>query len=90
MQWNVRYTWKKVSVSHYWNCTHRPLTKNDPHVGDFIDTHCLKEQVKSIKDWVSTERTGARWGPRIWHGRVPLDKHTLGNTVRITRDRAKP
>lgn len=42
MQWNAPYTWKKVSVSHYWSCTHRPLTKNDPHLCDF-DTHCLKE-----------------------------------------------
>lgn len=42
MQGNAPYTWKKVSVSHYWSCTHRPLTKNDPHLCDF-DTHCLKE-----------------------------------------------
>lgn len=75
-----------------WLELHTPATdkKWPPFV--WLHWHSLPERVGEIH-----QRTG--WarnqpvqdgGPRIWQGRVPLDKHTQGNTVRITRARAKP
>ncbi|XP_062318612.1 ferritin, heavy polypeptide 1b [Osmerus eperlanus] len=52
----------------------------DPHMCDFIETHYLDEQVKSIKelgDWVSNlRRMGA---PQNGMAEYLFDKHTLGN-----------
>ncbi|XP_068184778.1 ferritin, heavy subunit [Antennarius striatus] len=52
---------------------------NDPHLNDFIETHFLDEQVKSIKelaDWVSNlRRMGA---PQCGMAEYLFDKHTLG------------
>ncbi|XP_012706223.1 ferritin, heavy subunit [Fundulus heteroclitus] len=54
-------------------------THNDPHLCDFIETHYLDEQVKSIKelgDWVSNlRRMGA---PQNGMAEYLFDKHTLG------------
>ncbi|CAL8294479.1 unnamed protein product [Boreogadus saida] len=51
----------------------------DPHMCDFIETHYLDEQVKSIKelsDWVSNlRRMGA---PENGMAEYLFDKHTLG------------
>nr|XP_033703905.1 ferritin heavy chain-like [Tursiops truncatus] len=55
--------------------------KNDPHLCDFIETHYLNEQVKSIKelgDHVTNLRTmGA---PKSGTAQYLFDKHTLGNS----------
>ncbi|KAM4619391.1 ferritin, heavy polypeptide 1b isoform 1-T2 [Polymixia lowei] len=52
---------------------------NDPHMCDFIETHYLDEQVKSIKelgDWVTTlRRMGA---PQNGMAEYLFDKHTMG------------
>ena len=56
---SVHYTRKRTWISHYWDCTHWSLTKNDPHLCNFMETHYLNKQVKSIKD----PPTCARWGP---------------------------
>ncbi|KAK5935386.1 hypothetical protein CgunFtcFv8_020754 [Champsocephalus gunnari] len=52
---------------------------NDPHLCDFIETHYLDEQVKSIKelgDWVTNlRRMGA---PQNGLAEYLFDKHTLG------------
>ncbi|XP_044062329.1 ferritin, heavy polypeptide 1a isoform X3 [Siniperca chuatsi] len=52
---------------------------NDPHLCDFIETHYLDEQVKSIKelaDWVTNlRRMGA---PQNGMAEYLFDKHTLG------------
>ncbi|XP_072321139.1 ferritin, heavy subunit [Eucyclogobius newberryi] len=52
---------------------------NDPHMCDFIETHFLDEQVKSIKelgDWVSNlRRMGA---PQNGMAEYLFDKHSLG------------
>ncbi|XP_037664698.1 ferritin heavy chain-like [Choloepus didactylus] len=54
--------------------------KNDPHLRDFIETHYLNEQVKSIKelgDYVTNLRKmGA---PDSGLTEYLFDKHTLGN-----------
>ncbi|KAM9860789.1 ferritin, heavy subunit [Aulostomus maculatus] len=51
---------------------------NDPHLCDFIETHFLDEQVKSIKilaDWVNTmRRMGA---PENGMAEYLFDKHTM-------------
>nr|XP_012384336.1 ferritin heavy chain-like [Dasypus novemcinctus] len=39
--------------------------KNDPHLCDFIETHYLDEQVKSIKEVGDYITNFTRWGPRI-------------------------
>ncbi|KAB5559497.1 hypothetical protein PHYPO_G00029820 [Pangasianodon hypophthalmus] len=53
---------------------------NDPHMCDFIETHYLDEQVKSIKelaDWVANlRRMGA---PQNGMAEYLFDKHTLGS-----------
>uniref|UniRef100_A0A8D2AYK7 Ferritin n=1 Tax=Sciurus vulgaris TaxID=55149 RepID=A0A8D2AYK7_SCIVU len=55
--------------------------KNDPHGGDFIDTYCLNEQVKSIKELgdhvTSLHQAGA---PEPGMIEYPFDKHTLGDS----------
>ncbi|CAJ1056552.1 ferritin%2C heavy polypeptide 1b isoform X2 [Xyrichtys novacula] len=51
---------------------------NDPHMCDFIETHFLDEQVKSIKqlaDWISSlNRMGA---PQNGMAEYLFDKHTV-------------
>lgn len=51
---------------------------NDPHMCDFIETHYLDEQVKSIKqlgDWISSlRRMGA---PQNGMAEYLFDKHTM-------------
>ncbi|KAI7790639.1 ferritin [Triplophysa rosa] len=59
---------------------HKVATQhNDAHVCDFLETHYLDEQVKSIKelsDWVgSLRRMGA---PQNNMAEYLLDRHTLG------------
>ncbi|TKC42666.1 hypothetical protein EI555_016597 [Monodon monoceros] len=58
--------------------------KNDPHWCDFIETHYLNEQVKSIKelgDQVTNLRTmGA---PESGMVQYLFDKHTLGNNLSL-------
>ncbi|XP_057384024.1 ferritin heavy chain-like [Balaenoptera acutorostrata] len=44
--------------------------KNDPYLCNFIETHYLNEQVKSIKELGN--QLAQDGGPRIWHGRVSL------------------
>ncbi|XP_035579278.1 ferritin heavy chain-like [Zalophus californianus] len=55
--------------------------KSDPHLCDFIETHYLNEQVKSIKelgDYVTNLRKmGA---PKSGMAEYLFDKHTLGNS----------
>uniref|UniRef100_A0A3B3HHI1 Ferritin n=1 Tax=Oryzias latipes TaxID=8090 RepID=A0A3B3HHI1_ORYLA len=56
--------------------------RNDPHLCDFIETHYLDEQVKSIKelgDWVTNlRRMGA---PQNGMAEYLFDKHTLGQVT---------
>ncbi|WP_411021417.1 ferritin family protein, partial [Salmonella sp. s37812] len=53
---------------------------NDPHMCDFVESHYLEEQVKSIKelaDWVTNlRRMGA---PQNGLAEYLFDKHTLGS-----------
>ncbi|XP_005872256.2 PREDICTED: ferritin heavy chain [Myotis brandtii] len=55
--------------------------KNDPHLCDFIETHCLNEQVKSIKELgdhvTNLRRLGA---PEAGMAEYLFDKHTLGDS----------
>lgn len=54
--------------------------KNDPHLCDFIETHYLNEQVKSIKELgdhiTNLRRMGA---PETGMAEYLFDKHTLGD-----------
>ncbi|XP_043923370.1 ferritin heavy chain [Protopterus annectens] len=55
--------------------------KNDPHLCDFIETHCLDEQVKSIKELggfvTNLRKMGA---PQNGMAEYLFDKHTLGSS----------
>ncbi|XP_038317799.1 ferritin heavy chain-like isoform X4 [Canis lupus familiaris] len=55
--------------------------KNDPHLCDFIETHYLNEQVKSIKELgdhvTSLRKMGA---PESGMAEYLFDKHALGNS----------
>ncbi|XP_057581068.1 ferritin heavy chain-like [Hippopotamus amphibius kiboko] len=55
--------------------------KNDPHLCDFIETHYLSEQVKSIKELgdhvTNLRKMGA---PESGMAEYLFDKHTLGNS----------
>ncbi|XP_022362314.1 ferritin heavy chain isoform X2 [Enhydra lutris kenyoni] len=55
--------------------------KNDPHLCDFIETHYLNEQVKSIKELgdhvTNLRKMGA---PESGMAEYLFDKHTLGNS----------
>ncbi|KAF7480597.1 Hypothetical predicted protein [Marmota monax] len=52
--------------------------KNDPHLCDFIETHYLNEQVKSLGDLVTNLRKmGA---PESGMAEYLFDKHTLGDS----------
>ncbi|KAM8906751.1 ferritin heavy chain-like [Lycaon pictus] len=55
--------------------------KNDPHLCDFIETHYLNEQVKSIKELgdhvTSLRKVGA---PESGMAEYLFDKHALGNS----------
>uniref|UniRef100_A0A8C2V7M2 Ferritin n=1 Tax=Chinchilla lanigera TaxID=34839 RepID=A0A8C2V7M2_CHILA len=61
---------------------HKPATdKNDPHLCDFIETHCLAEQVKAIKqmgDHVTNLRKTR--APESRTAGYLFDKHTLGDS----------
>nr|KAF6279438.1 ferritin heavy chain 1 [Pipistrellus kuhlii] len=54
--------------------------KNDPHLCDFLETHYLTEQVKSIKELgdhvTNLRRMGA---PEAGMAEYLFDKHTLGS-----------
>ncbi|XP_061892021.1 ferritin, heavy polypeptide 1b [Entelurus aequoreus] len=58
---------------------------NDPHLCDFIETHYLDEQVKSIKqlaDWISNlQRMGA---PQNGMAEYLFDKHTMAEEASQT------
>ena len=63
MQWSVHYNWKK-SVNQSLLDLHKLATeKNDPHWCDFIETHYLHEQVKSIRGWGDRVASSCSWGP---------------------------
>nr|KAF6437633.1 hypothetical protein HJG59_005349 [Molossus molossus] len=55
--------------------------KNDPHLCDFLETHYLNEQVKSIKELgdhvTNLRRMGA---PEAGMAEYLFDKHTLGDS----------
>ncbi|XP_036126874.1 ferritin heavy chain-like [Molossus molossus] len=55
--------------------------KNDPHLCDFLETHYLNEQVKSIKELgdhvTNLRRLGA---PEAGMAEYLFDKHTLGDS----------
>ena len=55
--------------------------RNDPHSCDFIETHYLDEQAKSIKDLgdhiTNLHRMGA---PEYGMAEYLFDKHTLGSS----------
>lgn len=55
--------------------------KNDPHLCDFIETHYLNEQVKSIKELgdhvTNLRKMGA---PETGMAEYLFDKHTLGHS----------
>ena len=55
--------------------------KNDPHLCDFIETHYLSEQVKSIKELgdhvTNLRKMGA---PEAGMAEYLFDKHTLGHS----------
>ncbi|TKC46778.1 hypothetical protein EI555_008774 [Monodon monoceros] len=55
--------------------------KNDPHLCDFIETHYLNEQAKSIKE-LADHATNLRTmgAPESAMAQYLLDKHTLGNS----------
>ncbi|XP_034993824.1 ferritin heavy chain-like [Zootoca vivipara] len=55
--------------------------KNDPHLCDFIETHCLDEQVKSIKE-LSGHVTNLRkmGAPKSGMAEYLFDKHILGES----------
>ncbi|EGW08654.1 Ferritin heavy chain [Cricetulus griseus] len=61
---------------------HRLVTdKNDPHLCDFIETHYLNEQVKSIKELGGHETNSGKMGaPEAGMAEYPFDKHTLGHS----------
>ncbi|CAD7694101.1 unnamed protein product [Nyctereutes procyonoides] len=55
--------------------------KNDPHLCDFIETHYLKEQVKSIKELGDHVTSLCKMGaPEPGMAEYLFDKHTLGNS----------
>nr|XP_058897880.1 ferritin heavy chain-like [Kogia breviceps] len=55
--------------------------KNDPHLCDFIETHYLTEQVKSIKELGDHVTNLSMMGaPESGMAQYLFDKHTLGNS----------
>ncbi|KAF3826973.1 hypothetical protein GH733_002459 [Mirounga leonina] len=55
--------------------------KNDPHLCDFIETHYLNEQVKSIKELGDLVANLRKMGaPKSGMAEYLFDKHTLGNS----------
>ncbi|XP_044768597.1 ferritin heavy chain-like [Neomonachus schauinslandi] len=55
--------------------------KNDPHLCDFIETHYLNEQVKSIKELGDHITNLCKMGaPKSGMAEYLFDKHTLGNS----------
>nr|XP_012644008.1 ferritin, mitochondrial [Microcebus murinus] len=54
--------------------------KGDPHLCDFLETHYLNEQVKSIKELGDYVHNLVKMGaPHSELGEYLFDKHTLGN-----------
>ena len=54
--------------------------RNDPHLCDFIGTHYLNEQVKSIKELgVHVNNLVKMGAPESGLAEYLFDKHTLGN-----------
>ena len=55
--------------------------KNDPHFCDFIETHYLNEEVKSIKELGDQVTNLCKMGaPESGMAEYLFDKHTLGNS----------
>ncbi|KAK2102793.1 fts3-like protein [Saguinus oedipus] len=55
--------------------------KNDPHLCDFIETHYLNEQVKSIKELGDYVANLCKMGaPQSGWAEYLFDKHTLGDS----------
>lgn len=79
MEWMLYF--KKKGMSHFWNCTTWPLTKTDPYLCGFIETYYLNEQVKPIKNRVTTVTNSSKTGalePGI--AELIFDKHILGES----------
>nr|KAF6433457.1 hypothetical protein HJG59_005352 [Molossus molossus] len=56
--------------------------KNDRHLCDFLETHYLNEQVKSIKELGDHITNLCRLGaPETGTAEYLFDKHTLGDSV---------
>ena len=56
------------------------IVKNDPHLCDFLETHYLNEQVKSIKELGDHVHNLIKMGaPDRGLAEYLFDKHTLGN-----------
>uniref|UniRef100_A0A8C2W6Q6 Ferritin n=1 Tax=Chinchilla lanigera TaxID=34839 RepID=A0A8C2W6Q6_CHILA len=55
--------------------------KNDPHLCDFIETHCLDKQVKVIKELGDHVTNPCKMGaPESGMAEYLFDKHTLGDS----------
>ena len=80
MQWNVCYIWKKVWISHYWNCTNWPLTEMTPICVTSLGLIIWMSRWNPTKNWVTMQPTCARRGsPESGMAEYLFDKHILGN-----------
>ncbi|KAK2116227.1 fts3-like protein [Saguinus oedipus] len=60
--------------------------KNDPHLCDFIETHYMNEQVKSIKELGDHVTNLRKMGvPQSGLAEYLFDKHTLGDSDNETK-----
>uniref|UniRef100_G3UDH3 Ferritin n=1 Tax=Loxodonta africana TaxID=9785 RepID=G3UDH3_LOXAF len=68
------------SMNHSLLELHKLTTeKNDTHLCDFIKTHYLNEQVKSIKELGDYKSTCTRWRPQNLAWQSIFNEHTLGD-----------
>ena len=80
MQWNVCYIWKKVWISHYWNCTNWPLTEMTPICVTSLGLIIWMSRWNPTKNWVTMQPTCAiRGSPKSGMAEYLFDKHILGN-----------
>ena len=63
MQWNVRCTWEKTSISRYWNCKNGPLTEMTPIRVTSLRHITWMSRRNPSKIWVTTLPTCTGWGP---------------------------
>ncbi|KAM7324846.1 hypothetical protein ACRRTK_017151 [Alexandromys fortis] len=78
----VRGVERRVPFKHSLLELHKLATdKNDPHLCDFIETHYLSEQVKSIKELGDHVTNLCKMGtPEAGLAEYLFDKHTLGHS----------